>query len=86
MKHSRNTILDEKSRQTTWAVALLATVVFQFTACTVGPKYHVPVIQAPPAYKELGDWKTAQPIDQNLGGSWWTISQIAHSQKSKNPR
>jgi NodT family efflux transporter outer membrane factor (OMF) lipoprotein len=41
----------------------------------VGPKYHPPAVQAPPAYKEAGDWKPAQPNDQNLGGSWWTIFQ-----------
>jgi NodT family efflux transporter outer membrane factor (OMF) lipoprotein len=41
----------------------------------VGPKYHAPVVQAPPAYKEAGNWKPAQPNDQNLGGSWWTIFQ-----------
>jgi NodT family efflux transporter outer membrane factor (OMF) lipoprotein len=32
-------------------------------------------VQAPPAYKEVGDWKPAQPNDQNLGGNWWTIFQ-----------
>jgi NodT family efflux transporter outer membrane factor (OMF) lipoprotein len=46
-----------------------------FSGCTVGPKYHPPVVQAPPAYKELGDWKPAQPNDQNFGGNWWTIFQ-----------
>jgi NodT family efflux transporter outer membrane factor (OMF) lipoprotein len=45
----------------------------QLTGCVVGPKYHAPAVQAPPAYKELGDWKPAQPNDQNLGGTWWTI-------------
>jgi NodT family efflux transporter outer membrane factor (OMF) lipoprotein len=30
---------------------------------------------APPAYKEIGNWKTAQPNDQNLGGNWWEIFQ-----------
>jgi NodT family efflux transporter outer membrane factor (OMF) lipoprotein len=45
------------------------------TGCVVGPKYHPPAVQAPPAYKETGDWKPAQPNDQNLGGSWWTIFQ-----------
>jgi len=41
----------------------------------VGPKYHPPAVQAPPAYKAVGDWKPAQPNDQNLGGTWWTIFQ-----------
>jgi len=53
----------------------MAMAALQLTGCVVGPKYHVPVVQAPPAYKEAGDWKPAQPNDQNLGGSWWTIFQ-----------
>src|ERR1700741_3965714 len=43
--------------------------------CAVGPKYVRPSAEVPPAYKEAGDWKTAQPNDQNLGGSWWEIFQ-----------
>jgi NodT family efflux transporter outer membrane factor (OMF) lipoprotein len=54
---------------------LVTIVVLQLAGCTVGPKYHPPVFQAPPTYKEVGDWKPAQPNDQNLGGSWWTIFQ-----------
>jgi NodT family efflux transporter outer membrane factor (OMF) lipoprotein len=58
------------------ARAFLVTIaVLQLAGCTVGPKYHPPVFQAPPTYKEVGDWKPAQPNDQNLGGSWWTIFQ-----------
>jgi NodT family efflux transporter outer membrane factor (OMF) lipoprotein len=49
--------------------------VTQWSGCAVGPKYHPPVVQAPPAYKEAGDWKPAQPNDQNLGGEWWKIFQ-----------
>jgi NodT family efflux transporter outer membrane factor (OMF) lipoprotein len=54
---------------------LIAIAALQLTGCVVGPKYHPPAVQAPPAYKELGDWKPAQPNDQNLGGTWWTIFQ-----------
>jgi NodT family efflux transporter outer membrane factor (OMF) lipoprotein len=54
---------------------LLAIAAMQLTGCVVGPKYRQPAIQAPPAYKETGDWKPAQPNDQNLGGTWWTIFQ-----------
>jgi NodT family efflux transporter outer membrane factor (OMF) lipoprotein len=43
--------------------------------CTVGPKYHTPTAEIPPAYKEVQDWKPAQPNDQNLGGNWWEIFQ-----------
>ena len=52
---------------------LLVTTVLFFAACAVGPKYKAPAVPAPPAYKEVGDWKTAQPSDQNLGGNWWEI-------------
>jgi NodT family efflux transporter outer membrane factor (OMF) lipoprotein len=54
---------------------LLAMAVLLLSGCAVGPKYHPPMVQPPPAYKELGDWKPAQPNDQNLGGAWWTIFQ-----------
>ena len=46
-----------------------------FTGCALGPKYRPPVVSAPPVYKEIGTWKTAQPSDQNLGGDWWEIFQ-----------
>jgi NodT family efflux transporter outer membrane factor (OMF) lipoprotein len=65
--------LGEDSGRTHWLGILLAIAVLQFAGCTVGPKYHPVAVQAPAAYKELGDWKEAQPNDQNLGGSWWTI-------------
>jgi len=54
---------------------LIAIAALQLTGCVVGPKYHAPAIQAPAAYKEVGDWMPAQPNDQNLGGTWWTIFQ-----------
>jgi NodT family efflux transporter outer membrane factor (OMF) lipoprotein len=46
-----------------------------FTGCAVGPKYRTPSLPTPPAYKEIGNWKTAQPNDNNLGGNWWEIFQ-----------
>src|SRR6476620_12763973 len=49
--------------------------VLPFSGCAVGPKYHPPVAQAPAAYKEVGDWKVAQPNDQHLRGEWWKIFQ-----------
>jgi len=64
-----------KTRQAPWLAVVLALGVLQFTGCAVGPKYHTPTVQAPPAYKEVGDWKPAQPNDQNLGGEWWKIFQ-----------
>jgi NodT family efflux transporter outer membrane factor (OMF) lipoprotein len=62
------------SRKTAVRV-LVAIAALQLTGCVVGPKYHQPAVPAPPAYKELGDWKPAEPNDQNLGGNWWTVFQ-----------
>ncbi len=41
----------------------------------MGPKYNRPSAEVPSAYKELSNWKQAQPNDQNLGGNWWEIFQ-----------
>jgi NodT family efflux transporter outer membrane factor (OMF) lipoprotein len=63
------------SSRKTAARVLVAIAALQLTGCVVGPKYHQPAVQAPPAYKEVGDWKPAEPNDQNLGGNWWTVFQ-----------
>jgi NodT family efflux transporter outer membrane factor (OMF) lipoprotein len=54
---------------------LLVTAILSVAGCAVGPKYKAPAVPDPPAYKEAGNWKTAQPGDQNLGGNWWEIFQ-----------
>jgi NodT family efflux transporter outer membrane factor (OMF) lipoprotein len=41
--------------------------------CAVGPKYTKPTVQVPPAYKEAGNWKLAQPSDSAAKGKWWEI-------------
>ena len=74
MNLSRKSVLAKIPGQALWLI-LLAIAALELTGCVVGPKYHQPAVQAPPAYKEVGDWKPAQPNDQNLGGSWWTIFQ-----------
>jgi NodT family efflux transporter outer membrane factor (OMF) lipoprotein len=58
-----------------WGVLLLLSGLLSFAGCTVGPKYHQPSVPTPPAYKEMANWKTAQPSDQKLGGNWWEIFQ-----------
>ncbi|HTF45659.1 MAG TPA: efflux transporter outer membrane subunit [Terriglobales bacterium] len=58
------------------AVLILAGAL-PFTGCAVGPKYKRPTAPVPPAYKEMGNWKTAQPNEQNLGGNWWELFQDA---------
>jgi NodT family efflux transporter outer membrane factor (OMF) lipoprotein len=57
------------------AGGLLVAAALQICGCTVGPKYNRPSAEVPPAYKEVGNWKPAQPNDQNLGGNWWEIFQ-----------
>ena len=45
-----------------------------FTACSVGPDYVTPTAPTPVAnYKEMGDWKPAQPKDDMIRGKWWEI-------------
>jgi len=53
--------------------SVLILVALSFTGCAVGPKYKAPAVPVPPAYKEMANWKTAQPNDQNLGGNWWEM-------------
>jgi NodT family efflux transporter outer membrane factor (OMF) lipoprotein len=64
----------ETRRRTFWLVILVIGVL-QLCGCTVGPTYHRPAAQVPTAYKELGNWKEAQPNDQHLGGNWWEMFQ-----------
>jgi NodT family efflux transporter outer membrane factor (OMF) lipoprotein len=75
VKRTRKVILARNSRQAPWLQVLLAIASLQLSGCTVGPNYHTPVAETPQAYKEVGNWKPAQPDDQNLGGMWWTIFQ-----------
>ncbi|HET6180366.1 MAG TPA: efflux transporter outer membrane subunit [Candidatus Sulfotelmatobacter sp.] len=57
------------------AIVVLLAGASLLTGCSVGPKYRTPSLPTPPAYKEVGNWKTAQPNDNNLGGNWWEIFQ-----------
>ena len=49
--------------------------VLLLAGCTVGPKYQRPAAEVPPVYKEVGDWKPAQPSDEKLSTNWWEIFQ-----------
>ena len=57
----------------TLAAPIYAAMLALLPACTVGPKYTRPQITTPPAYKEAGDWKVAQPRDAANRGRWWAI-------------
>jgi NodT family efflux transporter outer membrane factor (OMF) lipoprotein len=49
--------------------------VLLLAGCAVGPNYKRPAAEVPPAYKEVGNWKQAQPNELNLGGNWWEMFQ-----------
>jgi NodT family efflux transporter outer membrane factor (OMF) lipoprotein len=67
-----------ESRARCTLLLILVACVLPFAGCAVGPKYKgAPPVSTPPAYKEIGQWKTAQPSEQNLGGNWWEIFQDA---------
>ncbi len=55
-------------------VALALTVALA-SGCAVGPNYDRPQAETPDAYKESSGWKTAQPQDDQIRGSWWEIFQ-----------
>ena len=75
MTRPRNSISVQNPRQAVWLGVLLLIALLQLTGCTVGPKYRRPAAEVPPAYKEVGDWKPAQPNDQSLSANWWEIFQ-----------
>jgi len=39
----------------------------------MAPKYQPPLLESPPAYKEIEGWKVAQPGDAALHGKWWEL-------------
>jgi NodT family efflux transporter outer membrane factor (OMF) lipoprotein len=42
--------------------------------CSFAPPYKVPsTVATPEHYKEIGDWKVAQPQDAEPRGNWWTL-------------
>jgi NodT family efflux transporter outer membrane factor (OMF) lipoprotein len=42
-------------------------------ACEVGPDYQRPSVETPPAYKEIGGWKQAEPQDAGSAAAWWSV-------------
>ena len=63
-----------------WRPFVFLPALVLFAGCTVGPKYHTPTVQTPPAYKEIptgttqtGLWKVAQPSDNLPHDKWWEM-------------
>ncbi len=65
---------DVRDRRQTMATIGLTSMLL-LAGCAVGPKYVRPPVATPPAYKEAGNWKTAQPNELSLRGNWWEIFQ-----------
>jgi multidrug efflux system outer membrane protein len=52
-----------------WAAALLS------ASCAVGPDYHKPPAEVPPAWQPEPPWHEAEPNDAGLKGRWWELFQ-----------
>ena len=52
---------------------LAAAALALMAACSAGPKYERPAVDAPAAYKEAGNWKVAQPRDDVKRDKWWEV-------------
>jgi multidrug efflux system outer membrane protein len=56
-------------RSAVWAAALLS------AGCAVGPDYHKPAAEVPPAWQPEPPWHEAEPNDAGLKGRWWELFQ-----------
>jgi NodT family efflux transporter outer membrane factor (OMF) lipoprotein len=58
------------------AAALAATLAAVLAAgCAVGPDYHKPQAEVPPAWQPEAPWHEAAPNDTALKGEWWQLFQ-----------
>ena len=56
--------------------AMIAGAAMLPAACTLGPNYARPGVEAPAAYKEAQGWKPAQPRDNEPRGNWWSVFEM----------
>jgi multidrug efflux system outer membrane protein len=56
-------------RTTPWAAAVVV------AGCAVGPDYHRPPAEVPPAWQPGAPWREAAPQDGALKGDWWRLFQ-----------
>jgi len=54
-----------------FAIALISTL--SLAACAVGPDYHRPIVETPPAFREASGWTQAQPGTADMQSDWWTL-------------
>jgi NodT family efflux transporter outer membrane factor (OMF) lipoprotein len=53
--------------------ALLLCALSALAGCAVGPDYRRPDVAIPAQFKEVKNWKTAEPRDDAARGKWWEI-------------
>lgn len=51
----------------------IALALVLLSACAPKIKYEQPTVDIAPAFRENADWKTAQPADATLRGTWWEL-------------
>jgi multidrug efflux system outer membrane protein len=56
-------------RTSLWAAVAVA------AGCAVGPDYHKPAADVPPAWQPEAPWREAAPNDAALKGDWWRLFQ-----------
>ena len=70
-------------RRGRWGLA--TAVACGLAGCSFAPPYHVPDAPKPlEQYKELGDWKVAQPQDGEARGRWWLAYNDAELDELEN--
>jgi len=50
-----------------------ALIAVLLSACAAGPDYQRPPVDTPAAFKELGDWKPAEPREPLAADNWWAV-------------
>ena len=55
-----------------WAAAIGMAIA---AGCAVGPDYHRPSAEMPPAWQPEAPWHEAAPNDGGLKGDWWRLFQ-----------
>ncbi len=65
---------DAGQKSVSWNIfAILCIGLVLAEGCSVGPKYVKPVAQIPASYKEMGNWKAAEPSDAARKDKWWEV-------------
>ena len=70
---SRTATAIQKALKLTLAISCVG--MGALSGCSIGPKYVKPTTVVPPEYKEIGNWKAAQPADTQIKGKWWELYQ-----------